>query len=371
MLRVLILFILLHATANAADIGLSVRALGMGNAYTSVVNNGDAIFYNPAGLAKMSGLNWTIIDPAIGINNLESYQDYADLFEDANDVNGIINELYGDSVTLYGGAKSLFSLGGLSFGVYGVLDSNFLINNPAYPNIETTYRVDYGFVAGWGFELVPQMLDIGIQSRRVTRQGGNLPIGVSTIATLDSETIQNELNRNGTAYAFDLGATLTFPGALKPTVSFSWRDMGDTTFRASDGAVAPEPVKQEHIVGLGFNFESALMDIRPAIDFRFLNDSNVQLGKKLNMGVEISWPIIDIRAGFHQGYYTLGTSFDLWVFRLDAATYGVELGEYPGQLEDRRYMLQLSFEFGVDPGSFSLFELSRPSVRNHNRKLRR
>ena len=84
----------------------------------------------------------------------------------------------------------------------------------------------------------------------------------------------------------------------------------------------------------------------------------MQLGKKVNMGVEFSWPLIDVRAGFHQGYYTLGTSFDLWVMRIDAATYGVELGEFPGQLEDRRYMVQVTFEFGIDPGNFSFFKLS-------------
>ena len=60
----IVLFILLLSfSSQAADIGLSARALGMGNAYTAVVDNGDAIFYNPAGLAKMGGFNWTIIDP--------------------------------------------------------------------------------------------------------------------------------------------------------------------------------------------------------------------------------------------------------------------------------------------------------------------
>ena len=172
-------------------------------------------------------------------------------------------------------------------------------------------------------------------------------------------------------YAFDVGANLSFPGALKPTISFSWRDMGNTSFTPDDGKTAPSDVKQEQIIGLGLNFESTLMDIKPAIDYRFLNDSNIQLGKKLNMGVELSMPLIDIRAGLHQGYYTLGTSFDLWMFRVDAATYGVELGEYPGQLEDRRYMVQFAFEFGIDPGSFSFFKLSRPSIKNHRRKLRR
>lgn len=372
MTRLLFAFtILITQSAVAADIALSVRAFGMGNAYTAVVNNHDAIFYNPAGLAKLSGFKWTIMDPAMGMNNIDSYQDYLDLAEDSSDVQSIINELYGEDITLYGGLKSIFSIGSFTFGAYGATDANFLINNPVFPNIDAAYRVDYGFVAGWGLDLVPEMFSVGLQARRVTRQGGIVPIGVSTIATLDSALIQDQLNRSGIGYAFDLGATLTFPGALKPTIAFSWRDLGDTSFEPTDGATAPDPTKQEQIIGLGINYESMFMDIRPALDFRFLNESDMQLGTKINFGVEFSWPLIDIRGGFHQGYYTLGTSFDLWLVRFDLATYGVERGAYPGQLEDRRYMMQVSFEFGIDPGNFSFFKLSRPSTRNHSRKLRR
>lgn len=371
MKSILFTFILLSTTVQAADIGLSVRALGMGNAYTAVVNNSDSIFYNPAGLAKMGGFQWTVLDPAIGTNAYDSYQNFLDIAEDSSDVNQIINDLYGEKVTIYSGAKSLLSFGSFSFGAYGLVDANFSINNPVFPNIEANYRLDYGFVAAAGVELVPKFFNIGLQVRRVTRQGGNVPIGVSTIATLDSENIQDQLNQKGIAYAFDWGATLVFPGALKPTIAFTWRDMGNTSFEPPGGSTAPAPVEQEQIIGLGLNYESLLMDIRPAIDYRFLNNGDMQLGKKINMGIEFSWPIIDVRAGFQQGYLSYGASFDLWILRVDAASYGVELGVYPGQLEDRRYMVQFSFDFGIDPGSFSLFKISRPSTKNHSRKLRR
>jgi hypothetical protein len=80
------------------------------------------------------------------------------------------------------------------------------------------------------------------------------------------------------------------------------------------------------------------------------------MGKKINLGLELSWPIIDVRGGFQQGYLSYGVGCDIWLFRLDLASYGVELGEYPGQLEDRRYMLQMTFDFGVDPSNFSFFK---------------
>jgi hypothetical protein len=40
----------------------------------------------------------------------------------------------------------------------------------------------------------------------------------------------------------------------------------------------------------------------------------------------------------------------MWLIHVDAATYGVELGAYPGQQEDRRYMANFSFQLGFDPG---------------------
>ncbi|MCB0377049.1 MAG: hypothetical protein KDD33_01025 [Bdellovibrionales bacterium] len=373
MLKKLFLFciFLFSQSLLAADIGLSTRALGMGNAFTAIVNDTDSVFYNPAGLAKMKAFQWTLFDAALGTNTYDSYQDYLDIAEDSSDIDGIISGLYGSSVNVYAGGKSVISFGGLTFGAYGLVDAVFDVHNPVFPNIDSNYRVDYGFLAGWGMNLIPEMLDIGLLGRRVTRTGGHIPIGVSTIATLSSDAIQDEFSQTGTGYAFDWGATLTFPGALKPTIAFTWRDMGNTKYYGGLGQATPAPTQQEHILGLGLTFDTLLMSIKPALDFRYLNDSDMQIGKKIGVGVEISWPLIDVRAGLHQGYYALGASFDLWFFRVDAATYGQELGEYPGQLEDRRYMLQFSLDFGIDPGSFELFDLERPSIKSHNRKLRR
>lgn len=367
----LFVFLFLSQSARAEDIGFSVRALGMGNAYTAIVNDSDSVFYNPAGLGKIKGFNWNIMDLALGVNKVESYQDFLDVMGNSSDVSGIVNELYGKEVSLYIGGKSIVSIGGFSFGAYGLSDFNLQVNNPVYPNIDSQVRVDLAYVAGWGMELMPDRLHVGVLGRRVVRQGGRVPIGVSTIANLNSDEIVDELSRKGLGYAVDLGATLTLPGEFSPLLSYTWRDVGDTTFRPTGSELAPQAVQQEHILGLGMTFESTLMDIRPALDFRYLKQTQIPLGQRLNFGIEFSLPMIDVRGGFHQGYYTLGAGFDLWLMRVDAATYGVELGQYPGQLEDRRYMLQITFEFGVDPSHFSFFKLERPSVRKHGRKLRR
>ena len=50
----------------------------------------------------------------------------------------------------------------------------------------------------------------------------------------------------GTGYAADMGVNLSFPVALKPTFSFSWRDIGITKFTAdAEGGEAPDRIDQE------------------------------------------------------------------------------------------------------------------------------
>jgi hypothetical protein len=101
-------------------------------------------------------------------------------------------------------------------------------------------------------------------------------------------------------------------------------------------------------------FSGGLIDITPALDYRYANRTDIELGKKIHAGVEVALPLLTLRAGLNQGYYTAGVGLNLGLIHVDAATYGVELGAYPGQQEDRRYVAQFTFQLGFDPGRFGL-----------------
>jgi hypothetical protein len=115
------------------------------------------------------------------------------------------------------------------------------------------------------------------------------------------------------------------------------------------------------------------MTIRPAIEVKMLNTSSteVQLGKKIHAGLEIELPALTLRGGFNQGYYTYGASFDFWLFQIDVASYAVELGEYVGQNEDRRFIFQLTMDFGIDEISGDFFNLSKSRKKTRGLKQRR
>jgi hypothetical protein len=358
-----VFLILVSFTARADEVleqNISINALGMGNAYLSHSRGHDAIFYNPAGLANLKGVQWRLAGINLGLNGLDSYSEYSDIIDNSNDLPSVLNRLYGKPVWARTDLQTSISLGSLIFGAYARGNVGFTLLNPALPNLQSNYFADYTFFAGWGTEVIPSYLDVGFVGKRVTRLAGGVQIGASSLAYLDSNVLEDSIMREGTGYGLDFGAKLKFPTPWNPSVSFAWQDIGDTSYSIKADSPQPMSTKDRMHIGIGFEKDFTAFVLRPAIDYRYLNSSNVQVGKQLHAGLEIELPIIALRGGFNQGYYTAGISFDFWLLRLDAATYGVELGEYPGQQEDRRYALQISADIGFDGSSLSkMFSINR------------
>ncbi len=338
-------------SAELVQTWTSARALAMGNAYTAVVSDTDSLFYNPAGLARSSGFHWVILDPRVGLNGEGGINAVKD-FTESEDMAQLFNDLYGNPLSFTAGAKSAFQIGGLAFGAFSGTDFSANLSNPAYPNFDLKYNGDYGFNLGIGFDFIPGLAKFGIVGRWINRVGTSLPIGASTMATLDGDALEEQLKNRGTGYGLDLGWVFTIPSPIQPSLSFVWRDVGNTQFEHQGGAQAPTRIDSEMIVGGAVEISVPLISITPSFDYRYVNREDVQMGRKIHLGLEISLPLISIRAGLNEGYYTAGAGLDMGLFRIDVATYGVELGEYPGQLEDRRYMAQLALELGFDPSSF-------------------
>lgn len=364
---------LFASTAKAVELSetwVSVRALAMGNAYSAIVDDADALFYNPAGLGKVNGFNWTVFDIHGGFNGAETLESIQSL-TDMSDVATSVNKLYGKQVFASAGGKSAITLPGFGLAFYGSGNAGAYMQNPAYPTMNLNYFFDYGFAVGGAVDFVPGFFKVGIVGRRINRTGTTLPIGPSTLATLDTATLESELKRRGTGYGLDVGALITVPGPVRPSISFVYKNVGQIYFTHEEGAGAPPPVDSEMVIGAALEIDSMIITLRPVIDYRWANRADLQLGQKLHLGLEIDLPLIDLRAGFNQGYYTAGVGLSLGILRADVATYGVELGEYPGQKEDRRYMAQITFELGFDPAKFSLGGFGGKSGEGRRLKQRR
>lgn len=351
-LKILFAIFLVSSFAEARPLRetyTSVRALGMGNAYTALVDDADSLFYNPAGLAKIQGISWNIIDPSIGLNGLKAYEAFQAM-QNGGGIAGLLNEIYGDNIWIHSQLKSTLAIPGLAAGIYGASDISMQLNNPAYSTFDMNAVVDYGLTAGLALPVIPKFMSVGMSFRRTTRYGGDLTLGPSVVGTLNADTITNEIKRRGSGYGMDLGLNIQGVGPVRPAFSMVWKNVGVTKFSHEAGSAAPSSDRDEMIIGAGLTIDGLIAQITPTFDYKFANWQNVQVGKKIHLGLEVSLPLIDLRAGLNQGYYTLGAGVSLGFFRCDLASYGVELGAYPGQLEDRRYMVQLTLDMGFNPG---------------------
>jgi hypothetical protein len=327
----------------------SVRALGMGNAYISMVQDADALFYNPAGLARIGGINWTVVDIVAGLSGLEVVQSVQDV-QSQNGFTDTIRELYGENIFVGTHAKTAVTLPFISAAYYNSADVGLAVHDPAIPEIDVNFINDTGYALGFGAAVLP-MMHLGLVAKRITRIGSRSTFGASYIGELDPEGIISDLEATGTGYSLDLGFNVVVPGPISPAIGFVWRNVGGVKFNpANTGDPAPPRDQDEMAFGASINLDALLVEVTPSIDFRYLNRTEVDLTKKINFGVELDLPLLDLRAGFHQGYLSYGAGLGLGLLRVDLASYGVELGEKAGQKEDRRYMLQATLELGFDLG---------------------
>ncbi len=330
----------------------SIRALGMGNAYTAIVDNADSLFYNPAGINRVSGLNWTILDFHAGLDDV-TVMNTVKSFQNSSNITSAIQSEYGKYHWLNVGTKTAFTFPHFGVGLFGNADALLSISNPPYPELRVQYYQDYGGVIGFGFEPVPGFVKFGMDTKYIIRTGTESIFTSDQLATLKTDQITAALQSTGSGYALDTGLLVTIPSPIRPTLSFVWKNMGCTAFTKSAGLIAPPRIQDEMIIGGALEISAPFISISPTLDYKYLNRPDIQFGKKISIGVEVSLPILSIRAGFNQGYYTAGIGVNLGILEVDAATYGQELGEYPGQIEDRRYVVQATFEVGFDP--FGLF----------------
>lgn len=329
----------------------SIRALGIGGAFTTIVDNSDALFYNPAALSNIQGYHWTIMDPSLGINGQEAAQTVTALQSATGPA--ALEELYGKRLWVGGGLKTAIGMANFALAGFDYGHLAFDMTNASFPNLNISARNDLGFIGGLAIPIVKGS-SFGINVKRYKRVGATVPIGASSIATFSSSTLSANTSNVGTGIGLDLGLLVSLDTPVKPTFSFVWKDAGYTSFAPETGSVAPATIRDEMIGGFALHFDSTLVSFTPVVDFKYANRADIQLGKKIHFGGELSTPIFDLRTGFYQGYYTLGAGIDLAFIRLDVATWGVELGEYPGQHEDRRYALQLTIDLGINM-DFNLF----------------
>jgi len=350
-----ILFAPLLQAAEPAFIRESIRARGMGNAFTAAANDEMLLFYNPAALRsvyynmyEVVGFNTTTNENTINLGKSSSG------FSTIGSLAGkkIYNEV---NLGLLSHVNSRF---GWSFFSNGLVDIQ--VRNPIIPYLETKAYVQTGLAGGMAWSFLDFQLDLGLGVKLVQRSGIDTKLHIFDEAIIEFTEDQKttKLQKKFTskaAFAPDAGVIYHFDSYhnMEPKVAFSLQNIGGLDFEGAG--------KVPMTMNIGVSTESEFngFDMILAADYRDLADSqemiskgNIMTERNIKIGVEFGWKklfnghhLISLRAGRNGPYNSVGWSMNLFGFKVDFAKYSEEIGGYAGELEDKRTSLQVSLIF--------------------------
>jgi hypothetical protein len=308
------------------------RALAMGGAYTAVGTDFEAVYYNPAGIAKRNRPRIKLIDiettVSQGFVSLfdGSYTKFMNLQKILEDVENRPGQPYGIGMSFL--PQFLirnFSLGVLFRGQSEATYDATTTNTNIYSFADLGAYLHYGVAFGGG------IFKLGVGGKMLNR------------AELDRDYTAAEIGagslsfatqwKEGLAVGADVGVLLTLPVVSLPTFGVSVQDVGRTTFQdqrlffSADSAPqgTPEPLEQTINVGYSMIFKHARgMRSVLAIDYKDVTGVDGNYLDHLHAGFEFnSSDVFFLRAGVNQGrYWTAGLGFELGGLGIEFATYG-------------------------------------------------
>lgn len=355
------------------------RALGMGDAFVAVANDYSALFYNPAGLARLRGGQVDMsIDVAASSGFSTFYKDFDDISKssgtDSEKVTAYINFLqknYGKVLSLRAGLlEGIWVRPGWGIGILPADASlDLSIHNQAAPALSARAYLDSTVAYGYGTDVHNDNLG-GKLSWGFTGKFVNRGYFSKTINALDAVADSNLVSSNDMqeGYTVDGDLGLLYSPFLategvwsmfryaRPTFGLVVRNVAETGFSQSlhlinkNNTEAPE--KLYRVVDVGTRWEYPdfwIFGGRGVMDVRDIGHPNFTLRKGFHLGFEFDWGVTswwkgNYEIGVNQGYPTLGANFLLTIFRLDVVTYGEDVGTYDSPLENRVYMVKLNLD---------------------------
>ncbi len=326
------------------------RPLGMGGAFTAIADDFNAVYFNPAGLAGMRGFTFGILDPMVAVseNALDLYDDFSDVnSDDVAQVADMMRKYTGENNHLKAAGDLHFGFkiatGGVMISAIGQSAFNIRVRNPVNPEAHITSMADYGGLVGLGVN-IPGIkgLKAGISIKALTRQSLNTIYTATVIAADDIEDMIEDDIEEGSGASADIGVIYTFNLLKLTDISIGIAGLNVPEMDFGDAMEA----KTQFNAGVAFQQKLMGCTLTEAIDIYDVSDNvgdDDSDEKKIHMGVELKLPfIVSARVGLNQGYYTAGATLNFKFFKIDAATYGEEIGLIAGQKEDRRYSAQIS-----------------------------
>jgi hypothetical protein len=355
--------------ANIVSLNPRPRLLGMGGAGLAGMGDFDSAMVNPAGLADNK--TWhleafpLLVEVPLDLGMISSFQDYQDTTDRAGAttaekkaayktfLNDVAREALGTRVNIYPN----FTKGGFHIGVL----ADFTVNPRLRAGGLASNQVvelggssgTAGVIAAYGKNFLQDQLQVGITAKPIYRVAltpnqtqtlYDVVKGMNSGANIGDEIFGvNKGDARAFALGVDLGAKYYIPylPLLKPSIGFTYQDIGDTRFFTGDSQ--PEDIPQSISMGVAVHPSWKFVTTTFAFDFRDLN-RQIDTLNKLHFGFETRFgKLIAFRAGLAQMYWTVGANLNLWVLDLDLYVAAQEAGRYAHIQEQRSLGFKISF----------------------------
>lgn len=338
------------------EFATSGRALAMGNAFISKVDDASAVFYNPAGLGTVRYSHLHLSNIHLEVNK------------------GLLSSGTGGAISDgLSNSSKMFSLNGtrevLKDNVGKISHSRF----HALPNFTSRY-FSFGYLfakrtravvtdatSATGFEFADRFDHGPYAALNISLFGGVIKAGASMLylnrKELSSKVDPNvELNlsdgeyKTGSAFIMTAGSKLTLPVVFLPTFSATMHNALDQEFKKGRGAGVPDRVKQSVDVGFSITPQiSASTRIHFEANYKDLTKefADVSSTRKFLLGAELDIArVFFIRAGYGDGFGSFGLGVKSRKLEFDLTTYAVDTSSssFRGK-EDRRFALSISSGF--------------------------
>lgn len=346
---------------------LSGRALGMGDAFVALSDDYNALYYNPAGLARLNtpldagmslkfdmGDFFGIAGDAVNIagEHSDSFQSMDAMAEDGTLVDDMMvfdrKPLgFGTLPEMHFAARSTDPDLPLGIGAAWFLGSRgqFMLDKGVYmPSASAQVRTDFSLKIAGAMDVLPG-LSIGLSPTVATYSTFDQSLSLQEYGTA-SDTISAKIEKEQEKIyepGFGLGYTAGILYDIVPTELRIGAVMYNL-FLTLDG----DKVPATYSVGLAYlpavlRKQGMLRYVNFAVDIQDVLADRDFLGK-LNMGAEMNLSLAQIRGGLKGGYPAYGLLLNLLFLQMEFTTWADEAGLYVGQLEDRHYL------FGVRMG---------------------
>ena len=362
-LLVLLTFSFFSQTSSAIDfedaifpeLATSSRALAMGNAFISKVDDSSAVFYNPAGLGTVRYPHFHLSNIQLEVNKGLLSSGSGGAIGDAlknttkmfslDGTREVLNQHVGTIAHSRFHMLPNFTSRYFSFGYLVAKRTRAVVVDSSATGFEFADRFDHGPYAALNISLFGGVFKAGLSTIFLNRK--ELLGTADPAATL---TVSDSSYKKGNAFIATAGGKITLPIVFLPTFSATLHNAFDQEFKNGRAAGVPDQIKPS--VDVGFSITPQLGNssrLHLEVNYKDLSKEfdNVSASRKILLGMELDFSrVFFIRAGYGDGYGSFGLGMRSRKVEFDITTYAVDSStdKFRGE-EDRRFALSISSGF--------------------------